>query len=299
MPGLAFPLASPLGSTAISVSTTADVWAQDTIQITFSLPIKADVNLRNPDNYKFTPLDGGQPVVPFALLIANGASSVTEVFVIVNSFTLGKEYQIDVMGLILASGVEATVDPSKFIGRQTKEDSIINSRPDMWDMDPLSQYPLRGILQAIGRQDDLIGGSRNDRIFPTPAQPVVMVTISPDFMIVPLLSTLQFTSAVSGSPSSAVFWEVNGIVGGNATVGTISTTGLYTAPSSLPSPTTVTIGARSQVDTTIVATAEVDVVTQIIGWEYTSFPAQVPQASGSTAERQQPDSFIGIKRILP
>jgi hypothetical protein len=41
-------------------------------------------------------------------------------------------------------------------------------------------------------------------------------------------------------------WTVNGISGGNAALGTISTTGLYTAPAILPASTaSFTIGANS------------------------------------------------------
>ena len=45
---------------------------------------------------------------------------------------------------------------------------------------------------------------------------------------------LQFTAAVSGTSSITVTWSVNGVADGNATVGTISSAGLYTAPASLP-----------------------------------------------------------------
>jgi hypothetical protein len=40
----------------------------------------------------------------------------------------------------------------------------------------------------------------------------------------------QFSSAVTGSSNAAVIWEVNGVAGGNGTAGTITATGLYTAP---------------------------------------------------------------------
>ena len=50
--------------------------------------------------------------------------------------------------------------------------------------------------------------------------------------------------------SSQVTWAVNGVVGGNATLGTVSTSGLYTAPASLPNPTAVKVTATSVADTT-------------------------------------------------
>jgi uncharacterized protein (DUF1800 family) len=58
--------------------------------------------------------------------------------------------------------------------------------------------------------------------------------------------TAQFIATVSGGTSTAVTWQVNGVPGGSAVTGTISTTGLYTTPSALPSPNTVTIAADNQ-----------------------------------------------------
>src|SRR5690348_11349065 len=43
----------------------------------------------------------------------------------------------------------------------------------------------------------------------------------------------QFQAVVQGANSSAVDWLVNGMVGGSAAVGTISSTGLYTAPNAV------------------------------------------------------------------
>ncbi len=55
-------------------------------------------------------------------------------------------------------------------------------------------------------------------------------------------------------------WQVNGAAGGNSTLGTISTTGLYTAPSAIPNPSTVTITAVSQADGTTSGSAQATIV---------------------------------------
>jgi uncharacterized protein (DUF1800 family) len=59
-------------------------------------------------------------------------------------------------------------------------------------------------------------------------------------------TTSQYTAAVTGSSNSSVIWQVNGLTGGNATSGTISTSGLYTPPTTLPSSTSLTVTAVSQ-----------------------------------------------------
>lgn len=87
-----------------------------------------------------------------------------------------------------------------------------------------------------------------------------VVSVSPTTASVPTNTTAQFSATVSNS-SSGVFWSVNGVVGGNLTVGTISTSGLYTAPATVPSPATVTITATSVADSTQSSTATITLTT--------------------------------------
>jgi hypothetical protein len=65
----------------------------------------------------------------------------------------------------------------------------------------------------------------------TGAAPSSTVSISPMQLSVTPGQSWQMTASISGITSSAVTWAVNGVTGGNTTVGTISTSGLYTAPS--------------------------------------------------------------------
>lgn len=52
-------------------------------------------------------------------------------------------------------------------------------------------------------------------------------------------------AAVVTGTTGGVTWTVNGIAGGNATVGTITSAGVYTAPAAVPSPASVTVRATS------------------------------------------------------
>ncbi len=61
-----------------------------------------------------------------------------------------------------------------------------------------------------------------------------------------LLATGQFTATVANSANQAVTWQVNSVTGGNAASGTISASGLYTAPAALPSSGSVTVSAIAQ-----------------------------------------------------
>jgi hypothetical protein len=88
----------------------------------------------------------------------------------------------------------------------------------------------------------------------------VAVSLSPAAATVSAASTQQFTATVTGSVNTAVAWSVNQIAGGNADAGTISATGLYTAPTSVPATSTVTVRAVSAADTTKAASATVMIV---------------------------------------
>lgn len=86
------------------------------------------------------------------------------------------------------------------------------------------------------------------------------VWISPTGATVSTNESQQFAAVVSGNSNTAVTWEVNGATGGNSTVGTISTSGLYTAPATVPSSGPVTITAVSQANTGISASVTVAVI---------------------------------------
>ena len=68
----------------------------------------------------------------------------------------------------------------------------------------------------------------------------------------------KFTSAITGNSNTGVTWAVAGIAGGNSTVGTIDSQGLYTAPTTLSTaPQGIAIAATAAVDATKTAQATV------------------------------------------
>jgi len=87
-------------------------------------------------------------------------------------------------------------------------------------------------------------------IFPTATQ-----TVLPG-------ATISFTATVSNTTNTTVTWEVQGNVNGDATDGTISTSGLYTAPSAsaVINPFEVTVTAVSAADTSVTASTTVSIV---------------------------------------
>lgn len=91
----------------------------------------------------------------------------------------------------------------------------------------------------------------------------VTVGISPATAQLVAGTQQQFSATVKGSTDTAVTWSASGTGCSGAACGTITTAGLYTAPSSVPNPATVTVTATSQADPTKSASATVAVVAPV------------------------------------
>lgn len=87
-----------------------------------------------------------------------------------------------------------------------------------------------------------------------------VIAISPPGLTIPLGATREFTATEGGTPTTGVRWLVNGIPGGESSTGTISSAGLYTAPSTLPFPAVVTVAATHTDDSSANASALVTIV---------------------------------------
>ncbi len=91
--------------------------------------------------------------------------------------------------------------------------------------------------------------------------PAISVTSTPPGVTnIYTAATQQFNANVVGETNTAVNWLVNNVAGGNSTLGTIDTTGLYTAPAAIPSPALITITAVSQANSAVSGTYPVTIV---------------------------------------
>jgi beta-glucanase (GH16 family) len=94
----------------------------------------------------------------------------------------------------------------------------------------------------------------------TGTAPVVAVAVTPATASTTTGATQQFTASVTGTSNTAVTWTASGIGCSGIACGTISSSGLYTAPATVPSSATVTITATSQSDPTKSASAAISIV---------------------------------------
>jgi len=82
---------------------------------------------------------------------------------------------------------------------------------------------------------------------PVPVTQPVSISITPTVVQLPRSGWQQFQAKVTNAADKSVIWKVNGIAGGNQTVGQITTKGLFNAPWTT-GPTTATVTAVASAD---------------------------------------------------
>lgn len=115
-----------------------------------------------------------------------------------------------------------------------------------------------------------------------------MITVKPPLPCILPLETQKFTAIPTSMPSGGVDWYVDGVKGGNVNVGTITSSGLYTAPSK---PTLHIIKAVSQVYPGISGSANLT-ITSAPNFEIYPFVVSIPPGAKQTFQAQtcqQPD----------
>ena len=102
------------------------------------------------------------------------------------------------------------------------------------------------------------GGGDSSGSSSSPASPVVAIAVAPTSASVDVgTGHTPFTVAVTNAQDSTVSWYVNGVSGGNDAVGTISDSGMYSAPARMPDSLAVTVMAVANADTSKTAQAAV------------------------------------------
>jgi hypothetical protein len=121
--------------------------------------------------------------------------------------------------------------------------------------------PATVTITAVSAADNSSSGSAQATIVAAGGAVTVTVTTTPAITQVNTTQTQTFIATVTGTSNTAVTWQVDGVTGGNTTVGTIDTSGNYTAPATVPSPATVTIEAVSQALSSAIGTESILIVT--------------------------------------
>jgi YVTN family beta-propeller protein len=162
-------------------------------------------------------------VTPAAVTIAFGASVQFSAFVQGTTNSEVKWFVNDVEGGNEALGLITTA------GLYTAPNAVPSPNPVT--------------IKATSAEDTTASGTAEVTI-----ESGIRVQVAPINPVVGTEETLQFTAIVTGTTTPTVTWQVNDVDGGSAALGTISDTGLYTAPAAVPSPAVVTIRATSTED---------------------------------------------------
>jgi hypothetical protein len=128
---------------------------------------------------------------------------------------------------------------------------------DLTAVVPAGDLEQNGAFPITVNSPDSPGGTSSPVLFQVGS---VTVTLSANSATVPTGASQLFTATVQGTSNTAVNWSVNGVAGGNATIGTITPQGVYTGPGAVPNPSVVSVTATSQDDPFDSASANVTVV---------------------------------------
>lgn len=102
-------------------------------------------------------------------------------------------------------------------------------------------------------------GCDDDSGFRPPAV-VGTISLTPDSAAVKPGGQVTFTAEIEGLEDESLIWSVNGHPGGDAACGTISTEGLYTAPSVMPGEPQAVVRASSAADSAVYGEALVTII---------------------------------------
>jgi uncharacterized protein (DUF1800 family) len=117
----------------------------------------------------------------------------------------------------------------------------------------------RAISLSVFTAVVLLNGCNSGGIL-SPPQPSITVAGPSQ---VRLGSTAGFTANVQNLSNPAITWQVNGIAGGNSSIGTITSAGIYTPPVSIPAGGTVSVTVVSVASPSVSGSAQVSLLNPI------------------------------------
>jgi hypothetical protein len=222
-----------------------------------------DPRWSNDDLHALTTIDGSnfEAVDVSALMVDpnSGQARQTSVAVSVNppSASIAVDSQRQFSAVVSgAADQSVTWDVNGSVGGNSVV-GFIDSISGLYTAPPLVPTPAVVSVHAVSHAMSAAVGSATVSIT-NPAPPVTVI-VSPSSTAVRIGRTRKFTATVQNASVSTVSWKVNGIAGGNGTVGIISSAGAYSAPGSVPSPARVTVSATSMADPSASASAVVTI----------------------------------------
>jgi hypothetical protein len=259
------------GNGTLTSTNTADtsVVTPNSGSVTVRLTVTDDAGRQNTADWSFVATGVGVTISPTSASVQASGGTQTFTATVTNASNTGVTWRVN--GVTGGNGTVGTISTS---GVYTAPASVPS--------------PATVTVTAVSVQDPSRSASAQVTIT-APAPPPPTVTVSPTTANVQAGGGTQtFSATVTNAQNTAVTWQVNGVNGGNATVGTISTSGLYSAPATVPSPATVTVAAVSVQDPTKTSSAQVTITAPPpppppVGVTVTPTTANVQAAGGTQA----------------
>jgi hypothetical protein len=149
----------------------------------------------------------------------------------------------------------------------TSSTSAVYAAPDV------APTPPSVAVKATSMADPSKSASANVTIVP-----MVVVTVTPTNTSVVTGATQQLNASVTGTTNTAVSWTLQGAGCTGTACGTMSSSGLYTAPQSVPSPADVTVIATSSADSSKTGSASVVILSTNSANTTTAYGLTFPNA---------------------
>jgi hypothetical protein len=139
--------------------------SETVIELTFNTPVIVDAALLDTSNFQveFYSAPGSTDVLVHRVMPGDSGGTskfVSTVQLITSKHTTGIRYKLTINNISSTLGGTLSAAEVAGTGARTKVDDILSNIPSHFDKRPESL--IRSLLSAIGKQDDLIGGSRKE-----------------------------------------------------------------------------------------------------------------------------------------
>jgi hypothetical protein len=153
---------APVEGDNIVILTEVKIVSADLLELTFDRTMKITPALVDPEGYVVQPFDASRAKEVTVKEVRAGDSNTDSVLLVITPMTLGEAYDVFAIGSMRSvdNKTMSTQNNQRVIARRTKVDSLCSTRQPVYDLRPESVF--RNILNAIGREDDRIGGSQDE-----------------------------------------------------------------------------------------------------------------------------------------
>jgi hypothetical protein len=137
-----------------------EIISNDLLCVTFNQTMVNDAELQSTDNYSVTPVCVGDVVVTVKEVRSGTGPTTTVIYLVISRFQIGAVYSMTIEPDNITAVNTESLNPlfvtDRFVGRRTKVDNMIKTPTALYNTE--SGSLIRQILNAIGGEDDLIGG---------------------------------------------------------------------------------------------------------------------------------------------